>query len=142
MPDEIPAVRAALWKIVLGYLPVDVFIWDSSLTRSRELYKGFTEDLLSAKQERLGLIGSERQKRRDPALQRNQQSADCVRCRRRGASAASSALKRRATFAHTHFNPLVFTMPLEASAQQDFRKKNLRFIVSHVLVEFFSSEHF
>ena len=51
VPDGNPAVRAALWKIVLGYLPVDVFIWDSSLSRSRELYKGFAEDLLTAKQE-------------------------------------------------------------------------------------------
>jgi len=48
VPDEVFALRAALWKVVLGYLPTDAFAWDASLSRSRELYRGFAQDLLEA----------------------------------------------------------------------------------------------
>lgn len=46
VPDEAPPLRAALWKILLGYLPADVFQWDDALAQSRKAYAGFVQELL------------------------------------------------------------------------------------------------
>jgi len=39
-------LRAALWKLLLGYLPADVFQWDDALAQSRRAYAGFVQELL------------------------------------------------------------------------------------------------
>lgn len=46
IPEEVPALRAALWKLLLGYLPVDVFRWDSTLASARAAYPGLVGELL------------------------------------------------------------------------------------------------
>mmetsp|Transcript_106762 Transcript_106762/g.300107 ORF Transcript_106762/g.300107 Transcript_106762/m.300107 type:complete len:485 (-) Transcript_106762:55-1509(-) len=46
IPDEVPALRAAIWKVLLGYLPKDVFSWDSVLASSRAAHAGFVTELL------------------------------------------------------------------------------------------------
>lgn len=45
LPDEVPALRAAVWKLVLGYLPPDFFRWDVVLADARETYATFVLDL-------------------------------------------------------------------------------------------------
>lgn len=47
LPDDVPALRAATWKLVLGYLPSDIFQWDTVLAASRTAYAGFVRDLAS-----------------------------------------------------------------------------------------------
>ena len=39
LPDDLPILRAYIWKINLGYLPLDIKEWDSTLTKKREEYK-------------------------------------------------------------------------------------------------------
>ena len=39
LPDDLPILRAYIWKINLGYLPLDIKQWDSTLTKKREEYK-------------------------------------------------------------------------------------------------------
>ena len=39
LPDDLPILRAFVWKINLGYLPLDISEWDSTLTKKREEYK-------------------------------------------------------------------------------------------------------
>lgn len=45
VPDEVPALRAALWKLLLGYLPCDSFSWDKALSSKRLAYAGFLREL-------------------------------------------------------------------------------------------------
>jgi len=47
IPDEAPALRAALWKLLLGYLPCDAFRWDMALASARADYATFLQELLS-----------------------------------------------------------------------------------------------
>ena len=47
IPDEAPALRAALWKLLLGFLPCDAFRWDSAVASSRADYQTFLQELLS-----------------------------------------------------------------------------------------------
>lgn len=44
--DEVPVLRASFWKLVLGYLPADVFLWDEVLAESRQSYARFVRELL------------------------------------------------------------------------------------------------
>jgi len=46
VPDEAPVLRAALWKVVLGYLPADVFHWDSALSEARVSHAHLVHELL------------------------------------------------------------------------------------------------
>ncbi|CAE8581026.1 unnamed protein product [Polarella glacialis] len=46
VPDEVPALRAALWKLLLGYLPCDAFRWDSALEVGRAAHAEFLKDLI------------------------------------------------------------------------------------------------
>ena len=39
LPDDLPILRAYIWKIILGYLPLDISEWDSTLAKKREEYK-------------------------------------------------------------------------------------------------------
>ena len=39
LPDDLPILRAYIWKINLGYLPLDISEWDSTLTKKRDEYK-------------------------------------------------------------------------------------------------------
>ena len=39
LPDDLPILRAFVWKINLGYLPLDISEWDSTLKKKREEYK-------------------------------------------------------------------------------------------------------
>ena len=39
LPDDLPILRAYIWKIILGYLPLDISEWDSTLTKKRDEYK-------------------------------------------------------------------------------------------------------
>eukprot|EP00927_Polykrikos_kofoidii_P060567 TRINITY_DN5550_c0_g1_i2.p1 TRINITY_DN5550_c0_g1~~TRINITY_DN5550_c0_g1_i2.p1 ORF type:complete len:508 (-),score=84.10 TRINITY_DN5550_c0_g1_i2:178-1701(-) len=59
IPDEVPALRAAVWKVVLGYLPTDAFQWDADLAASRARYTEFVNEML------------ERLKDEPPACQEN-----------------------------------------------------------------------
>lgn len=45
VPNEVPALRAALWKVLLGYLPEDLKKWDRVLSRARATYAEFVRDL-------------------------------------------------------------------------------------------------
>lgn len=45
IPDEVPALRATVWKVILGYLPEDPFCWDELLSSRRETYAGFVAEL-------------------------------------------------------------------------------------------------
>lgn len=46
VPDEAFALRAVFWKVVLGYLPPDIFEWDNVLREKRSLYEGFVRDVV------------------------------------------------------------------------------------------------
>ena len=39
LPDDLPILRAYIWKIIIGYLPLDISEWDSTLAKKREEYK-------------------------------------------------------------------------------------------------------
>ena len=39
LPDDLPILRAYIWKIILGYLPLVISEWDSTLAKKREEYK-------------------------------------------------------------------------------------------------------
>ena len=43
IPDEAPALRAALWKLLLGFLPCDAFRWDQTLSGARADYESFLQ---------------------------------------------------------------------------------------------------
>jgi len=45
VPDEAPALRAVVWKLVLGLLPANVDEWDQALKEARVAYSAFVEDL-------------------------------------------------------------------------------------------------
>ncbi|CAH9080142.1 unnamed protein product [Cuscuta europaea] len=45
IPDG-AGIRATVWKLLLGYLPIDRSSWPSELTKKRSQYKHFKEDLL------------------------------------------------------------------------------------------------
>ncbi|CAE7556870.1 Tbc1d13 [Symbiodinium pilosum] len=47
IPDEAPVLRAALWKLLLGYLPCDAFRWDAALASARADYATFLQELQS-----------------------------------------------------------------------------------------------
>ena len=49
LPDDLPILRAYIWKIILGYLPIDPQQWDSSLSKKRgeyEIYKKLIKEKL------------------------------------------------------------------------------------------------
>mmetsp|Transcript_3058 Transcript_3058/g.11865 ORF Transcript_3058/g.11865 Transcript_3058/m.11865 type:complete len:586 (+) Transcript_3058:65-1822(+) len=53
VPEEVPALRATVWKVLLGYLPANVLRWGESLSRTRALYlqllrEGFRDDTAEA----------------------------------------------------------------------------------------------
>eukprot|EP00927_Polykrikos_kofoidii_P060568 TRINITY_DN5550_c0_g1_i3.p1 TRINITY_DN5550_c0_g1~~TRINITY_DN5550_c0_g1_i3.p1 ORF type:complete len:615 (-),score=100.42 TRINITY_DN5550_c0_g1_i3:104-1948(-) len=76
LPDEVPALRAAVWKVVLGYLPTDVFQWDTFLAASRASYNDFVAEMLQH-------LGDER-----PATQDNGNAASQERNGLRGINAS------------------------------------------------------
>ena len=41
LPDDLQILRAFIWKINLGYLPLDINKWDSTLGKKREEYKTY-----------------------------------------------------------------------------------------------------
>ena len=41
IPDDIPALRPFTWKILLKYLPINIYEWDSFLLKKRNEYKTF-----------------------------------------------------------------------------------------------------
>ncbi|KAI4317525.1 hypothetical protein L6164_025387 [Bauhinia variegata] len=45
IPDG-AGIRSAVWKLLLGYLPLDRGLWSSELTKKRSQYKHFKEELL------------------------------------------------------------------------------------------------
>ncbi|KAF7494392.1 TBC1 domain family member 13 [Sarcoptes scabiei] len=45
-PDDDKHIRSIVWKILLGYLPINRDEWSKCLQRQRELYKEFVQDLL------------------------------------------------------------------------------------------------
>jgi len=46
VPDQ-PGVRAAVWKLVMGYLPADRGACDAELERRRREYAEFCDDLIT-----------------------------------------------------------------------------------------------
>ncbi|CAK9099547.1 unnamed protein product [Durusdinium trenchii] len=63
IPDEAPALRAALWKLLLGFLPCDAFRWDDTLASSRADYQTFLQELLSELPADLAQAGNQAQQR-------------------------------------------------------------------------------
>jgi len=47
LPNEVSVLRGMLWKLVLGYLPIDVFQWDAALSDSHKTYKEWVKELLN-----------------------------------------------------------------------------------------------
>ncbi|GJX79929.1 TBC1 domain family member 13-like protein isoform X1 [Tanacetum coccineum] len=45
IPDA-AGIRSTVWKVLLGYLPIDKGLWASELTKKRSQYKRFKEDIL------------------------------------------------------------------------------------------------
>ncbi|XP_021757366.1 uncharacterized protein LOC110722409 [Chenopodium quinoa] len=45
LPDA-PAIRSTVWKLLLGYLPIDRAMWPSELANKRSQYNHFKDDLL------------------------------------------------------------------------------------------------
>ncbi|XP_071707056.1 uncharacterized protein [Rutidosis leptorrhynchoides] len=45
IPDT-SGIRSTVWKLLLGYLPIDKGLWSSELAKNRSQYKCFKEDLL------------------------------------------------------------------------------------------------
>lgn len=45
VPCEVPALRATLWKILLGFLPLDVREWDAVISESRASHTEFVREL-------------------------------------------------------------------------------------------------
>ena len=41
LPDDLPILRAYIWKINLNYLPLEVKEWDSTLEKKRNEYKKY-----------------------------------------------------------------------------------------------------
>ena len=41
LPDDLPMLRAYIWKIMLNYLPVDIERWDEVLKQKRAQYDGY-----------------------------------------------------------------------------------------------------
>ena len=39
LPDDLPILRAYIWKIMLGYLPIDHTKWDETLSKKRNEYQ-------------------------------------------------------------------------------------------------------
>ena len=49
LPDDLPILRAYIWKIILGYLPIDSSEWDNTLLQKRneyQIYKKFIKEKL------------------------------------------------------------------------------------------------
>ena len=44
IPDE-GSHRGVVWRVLLGYLPLDVSLWDATLKRERALYRSFLKEL-------------------------------------------------------------------------------------------------
>ena len=51
IPDDIPILRAFVWKILLKYLPINIYEWDSFLLKKRNEYKTFIK-LIESKLEK------------------------------------------------------------------------------------------
>ena len=41
LPDDLPILRAYIWKIILGYLPIDSNEWDNTLLQKRNAYQTY-----------------------------------------------------------------------------------------------------
>ena len=39
LPDDLPILRAYVWKIIIGYLPIDIDKWDITLSKKRNEYQ-------------------------------------------------------------------------------------------------------
>ena len=39
LPDDLPILRAYVWKIIIGYLPIDLEKWDQTLNQKRNEYQ-------------------------------------------------------------------------------------------------------
>lgn len=48
IPDELPALRAAVWKTLLGYLPVNVWRWEDTLRKTRKDHAVLLKQLLAS----------------------------------------------------------------------------------------------
>jgi hypothetical protein len=54
LPDELPELRSLIWKINIGYLPLDMEKWDETLKSKRvsyKLYKNFIFEKLEKEME-------------------------------------------------------------------------------------------
>jgi len=49
IPD-VPGLRSAYWKLLLGYLPYDHNLWNEALSQGRSLYQSWIEDLMVQKE--------------------------------------------------------------------------------------------
>lgn len=47
IPDEIRALRALYWRIILGYLPENKSKWNQLIENNRVVYESFVEDFIS-----------------------------------------------------------------------------------------------
>ncbi|CAD7949625.1 unnamed protein product [Amoebophrya sp. A25] len=47
LPEECPELRSAYWKLTLGYLPLELEKWDSTLKEKREQYRSLVVELCS-----------------------------------------------------------------------------------------------
>lgn len=46
VPDELPGLRAVVWKALLGYLPANVLRWGECLAKTRALHRDFVDQVL------------------------------------------------------------------------------------------------
>lgn len=44
--DESPSLRSLIWKILLNYLPLNIYEWEETLNKNRNQYKALKEKLL------------------------------------------------------------------------------------------------
>ena len=55
LPDDLQILRAYIWKINLGYLPLDIELWDSTLEKKRgeyKIYKKFIKEKIEKELEK------------------------------------------------------------------------------------------
>ena len=46
LPDDLPILRALVWKINLGYLPLNSNLWEKTFTEKRNLYKLYKDMII------------------------------------------------------------------------------------------------
>ncbi|CAD8135682.1 unnamed protein product [Paramecium octaurelia] len=81
VPDDIKGLRSLVWKLLLGYLPVDRTKWNSTITTNIENYEQFCNDLIKSKLQKQMTESSEyedqenkQNSKQDHPLSKSQQS--------------------------------------------------------------------